>query len=102
MLAFSRKICDGCKTAYVPAKEELDFAALHGFPVPDKLYRGQGCSRCSMTGYYDRVGVFEVLTMTTLRLCIAENMSSRFTGLANMRSKAGTSRRNSACSFLVQ
>jgi type IV pilus assembly protein PilB len=59
-----RKICDGCKTAYVPAKEEVDFAALHGFPVPDKLYRGQGCSRCSMTGYYDRVGVFEVLTMT--------------------------------------
>ena len=59
-----RKICDGCKVAYVPAKEELEFAASHGFTVLEKLYRGQGCSRCSGTGYYDRVGVFEVLTMS--------------------------------------
>jgi type IV pilus assembly protein PilB len=59
-----RKTCDGCKVAYEPNAEELEFAASLGMSAPDVLYRGQGCSRCNMTGYYDRIGVFEALTMT--------------------------------------
>jgi type IV pilus assembly protein PilB len=59
-----RKVCDGCKAPYAPTDEERDFAASLGVAVPDHFYRGQGCSRCNMTGYYDRVGVFEVLTMS--------------------------------------
>jgi type II secretory ATPase GspE/PulE/Tfp pilus assembly ATPase PilB-like protein len=49
---------------YVPGVEEAEFAASLGRPVPAELYRGQGCSRCNNTGYFDRLGVFEVLTMT--------------------------------------
>ncbi len=59
-----RKTCDGCKVAVRPNEEELEFAASLGMAVPEYLYHGQGCSRCNMTGYYDRIGVFEVLTMT--------------------------------------
>jgi type IV pilus assembly protein PilB len=59
-----RKVCDGCKVPYVPGVEEAEFAASLGRPVPAELYRGQGCSRCNNTGYFDRIGVFEVLTMT--------------------------------------
>ena len=59
-----RKICDGCRVAYAPNKEELEFAASLGMPAPKQLYKGQGCGRCNMTGYYDRIGVFEVLTMS--------------------------------------
>lgn len=59
-----RKTCDGCKVATSPNEEELEFAASLGVTAPEALYHGQGCSRCNMTGYYDRIGVFEVLTMT--------------------------------------
>ncbi len=59
-----RKVCDGCKTAHAPTVEEAEFAASLGRPVPAQLYHGQGCARCNKTGYYDRIGVFEVLTMT--------------------------------------
>ncbi len=59
-----RKNCDGCKVPYSPRQEDIDFAASLGMPPPQTLYHGQGCSRCNGTGYYDRLGVFEVLTMS--------------------------------------
>jgi type IV pilus assembly protein PilB len=69
-----RKTCDGCKVPFEPNEEELEFATSLGMPRPLQLMRGQGCSRCNMTGYYDRIGVFEVLTMTDeiKRLIIAK------------------------------
>jgi type IV pilus assembly protein PilB len=59
-----RKVCDGCRTTHVPTAEEIDFAASLGKAAPKVLFHGQGCGRCNQTGYYDRLGVFEVLTMT--------------------------------------
>jgi type IV pilus assembly protein PilB len=59
-----RKVCDGCKTQHTPTVEEAEFAASLGRSIPTHLYHGQGCGRCNHTGYYDRIGVFEVLTMT--------------------------------------
>src|SRR6202162_2641150 len=69
-----RKVCDGCKVPHAPSLEEVEFALSIGRTVPHELYSGEGCSRCSHTGYYDRVGVFEVLTMTDelKRLVIAK------------------------------
>jgi type IV pilus assembly protein PilB len=59
-----RKVCDGCRVPYAPTQEDVEFAASLGLEAPAQLYRGQGCTRCNGTGYYDRIGVFEVLTMT--------------------------------------
>jgi type II secretory ATPase GspE/PulE/Tfp pilus assembly ATPase PilB-like protein len=56
-----RKVCDGCRTPHTPTTEEAEFATSLGFAVPKQLYHGQGCGRCNQTGYYDRIGVFEVL-----------------------------------------
>jgi type IV pilus assembly protein PilB len=69
-----RKTCDGCRAPYAPTQEDIDFAVSVGAQVPTELYRGQGCSRCNGTGYFDRIGVFEVLTMTdeVKRLVIAK------------------------------
>jgi len=69
-----RKTCDGCKAPHPPNTEELEFAASLGMPAPESLHHGEGCSRCNMTGYYDRIGVFEVLTMNDdiKRLVIAK------------------------------
>ena len=59
-----RKICDGCKTAYEPTASDIEFGLSLGREIPTHLYRGRGCTRCNMTGYFDRIGVFEVLVMT--------------------------------------
>ena len=69
-----RKVCDGCKVRYLPTQEDLDFAASLGVAAPAELFHGQGCSRCNGTGYFDRLGVFEVLTMSdeVKRLVIAK------------------------------
>jgi type IV pilus assembly protein PilB len=69
-----RKTCDGCKVPSAPNAEEVEFAVSLGMSAPTELFHGQGCSRCNMTGYYDRIGVFEVLTMTDeiKRLVIAK------------------------------
>jgi type IV pilus assembly protein PilB len=59
-----RKVCDGCKTTHSPSVEEVEFAVSVGREMPKCLYHGAGCGRCNHTGYYDRIGVFEVLTMS--------------------------------------
>jgi type IV pilus assembly protein PilB len=59
-----RKVCDGCRTPYVPTQEDIEFGASLGMPAPNELYRGAGCGRCNGTGYFDRIGVCEVLTMS--------------------------------------
>ena len=32
--------------------------------VPKTFYRGRGCAACNHTGYFDRIGIFEVLNIT--------------------------------------
>ena len=59
-----RKVCEACKVAYRPTTEDVEFGASLGMTAPEMLFKGQGCSRCNGTGYYDRIGVFEVLTMS--------------------------------------
>ena len=91
-----RKTCEGCRVPIEPNLEEMEFAASLGQTAPKTLYHGQGCSRCNMTGYYDRIGVFEVLTMTDeiKRLVIARASHSEIldaairTGMVPLRADA--------------
>jgi len=59
-----REVCDGCRTTHAPTVEEIEYAASVGRTAPAQLFHGAGCGRCNHTGYFDRIGVFEVLTMT--------------------------------------
>jgi type IV pilus assembly protein PilB len=59
-----RKVCETCKVAYEPTVDDIAFGEALGMPAPARLYRGIGCGRCNMTGYYDRLGVYEVLAMS--------------------------------------
>lgn len=79
-----RQICTGCAVAARPTPEEVDFAASLGRSVPATLQHGTGCGRCSMTGYYERIGVFEVLAMneTIKRLLIQRASHSEITAAA--------------------
>ena len=73
-----RRICTNCK---VPVKnmdpEFLKEAGFHKSDIPElKLYHGEGCSKCSGTGYKGRVAVYELLEVSEdLRQAITSNVN---------------------------
>jgi type IV pilus assembly protein PilB len=59
-----RRICRTCEAPYTPSAIELAvWDRLGGFDK-DVWLRGTGCNICSGTGFFERVGVYEVLTVT--------------------------------------
>lgn len=65
----ARKIHDDCKESYTPDTKIIDdmkavLGALWPQDATGKIFRGKGCTVCGNTGYYGRVGVFEVLPVT--------------------------------------
>ena len=59
-----RKICPHCKTEITADETMLDYAGIKSV-AGKKFYKGQGCGRCFETGYRGRIGVFEILPMTS-------------------------------------
>jgi type IV pilus assembly protein PilB len=57
-----RRICKGCKQPY---SCDTETARSYGFEVGQELFRGKGCDVCGGTGYKGRVGVFEVVRITS-------------------------------------
>lgn len=77
-----RKIHTACRTEYAPDEKVLSEvrATLGNLwkPTGDvKFYKGSGCNECGNTGYYGRVGVFEVLLVSEkISRLILEHASS--------------------------
>ena len=69
-----RKICPKCKEAYKP--DEHIIKNLNGsvkIKSGTKFYHGAGCNECSQTGMSGRIGIFELLRISSkLRELIAE------------------------------
>lgn len=68
-----RRICQNCLSSYdAPEdileviKKQLKELRIEDTTVrmPKILYKGKGCSSCSMTGYRGRFGIFEVMDIT--------------------------------------
>jgi len=57
-----RVICSSCKEA-VPSGAESGELSNIGISGDTTIYRGRGCEKCANTGYYGRVGIFELLVM---------------------------------------
>jgi general secretion pathway protein E len=55
-----RRICRGCQAPYAP---EAQVCRDLGLPAGRPLLRGAGCPACTGTGYFGRLGLFELLTM---------------------------------------
>lgn len=71
-----RVICPACKEKDPSAagKEELK---LLGIDSATLLYRGKGCEACAFTGYYGRLGLFELLLVDDdIRKLILKNADS--------------------------
>lgn len=66
----TRRIHEDCKESFTPDTKVIeDMKAVLGPLWPNdgkevKLYRGKGCQECGNSGYYGRVGIFELLPVT--------------------------------------
>ena len=70
-----RKICSGCKTSYLIDASKINPWDGKGFERKASLtlYRGKGCKSCKQSGYWGRVGLYELLEMSEeLRQLITE------------------------------
>jgi type IV pilus assembly protein PilB len=73
-----RRTCKACGVAYEPTLPELTIYRKLGGQEKDLWLRGAGCQYCSGTGYFDRVGVYEVLPITDeLRQCVVDGRTPR-------------------------
>ena len=65
-----RKLCPKCKKEKVFKEEEKKIIKTLGekynvdFKTTGKTYEAVGCDHCINTGYYSRIGVFEILDVT--------------------------------------
>jgi type IV pilus assembly protein PilB len=60
-----RRICTHCREHYQPAQEEVAFLAEVGGKEPaDGFVRGAGCNFCAHTGFLERIGVYEMMTVS--------------------------------------
>jgi type IV pilus assembly protein PilB len=60
-----RRVCTHCATRYEPTPEELGYLHTMGGERPTGGFtHGAGCNFCSQTGYLERIGVYELLTVT--------------------------------------
>ncbi len=58
-----RQICPKCKTSYEPTKAELENLGIK--ESVDSLYKGAGCPDCYNTGYKGRLGIYELMPMSS-------------------------------------
>jgi len=72
-----RKVCSRCTEPYTPSPDELAFFERSGGRADKaEFVHGAGCTTCGYTGYFGRVGVYEVLTVTDpMRDFIVSNAS---------------------------
>jgi len=64
-----RRVCQECKEEFAPDPEVVaDVKKVLGNLLPKdkeiKFAKGKGCEACSGTGYFGRIGIFEVLPVT--------------------------------------
>ena len=73
-----RRLCPDCKRARPILEHEADYLEL----PPDKragvqLWEPVGCQRCGGTGYFERIGVYEIMEITpALRTMIARRCTA--------------------------
>lgn len=64
-----RRVCQECKEEFDPSSEAISnikevLGSLYPKDKKIRLVRGKGCENCNNTGFYGRIGIFEVLPVT--------------------------------------
>ena len=86
-----RKICESCSEPHVPDEREMRWIkhVLGEAAAAGAFRRGRGCSHCHKTGYYGRIGVYEMLEMTPELVAAASVADSNLFITAASRQIAG-------------
>ncbi len=73
-----RCICDHCREEYQATDREIRLLGPAGQQLGDsKLQRGHGCSKCSLTGYHSRKGIFEIMVVNdTIQRMVFEKVGA--------------------------
>lgn len=79
-----RKICEACKIQVVLKRSEIikeipDDAITKHFGIGEELkgFEGKGCKICHATGYFGRIGIFEIIAMSErIKSLIAQKKDS--------------------------
>ncbi len=60
-----RRVCESCSEPHSPTPQEIVWMEMEGLSREEwsGLKHGRGCSHCNGTGYYGRMGVYEMLEM---------------------------------------
>jgi len=93
-----RKLCDECKQAYTPDKELLKKFNVSaektkvlyrtGKVLYDKRGKASTCENCQGTGYFGRMGIFEIITLSNeLRKAITQTKTLPEIGMQFRRAK---------------
>lgn len=88
-----RSLCERCREAYRPTREELEAVRFELDGSVDHLYRPAGCSSCANTGYRGRMALHEVMPvgeeierLTVARASTDEiNRTARAQGMRTLR-----------------
>jgi general secretion pathway protein E/type IV pilus assembly protein PilB len=89
-----RRICPNCKKPHNPDEKLLNSLGIRADQAMDPSFmKGEGCAKCSSTGFRGRVGIFEMFTMNEeLQQMVYEDASlvalrakSREMGMRTMR-----------------
>ncbi len=59
-----RTICPNCKESYWISEEELRAFGVKVNTERVRVYHGKGCDKCRNTGYFGRIGIYEVLSIS--------------------------------------
>ncbi len=61
-----RVVCSKCKQPHTPSEAQLEVAGISPEQAGTATFmKGVGCSHCGKSGYRGRLGIFELLTMTS-------------------------------------
>jgi type IV pilus assembly protein PilB len=61
-----RVVCSKCKQPFTPSDAQLEVAGITPEQVASATFmKGTGCSHCNKTGYRGRIGIYELMTMTS-------------------------------------
>ena len=59
----SRKICTECRTIVLPTEQEQQL--VDRLQIKSDLHQGKGCNACNHLGYKGRIGIFELLPISS-------------------------------------
>jgi type IV pilus assembly protein PilB len=61
-----RVVCSKCKQPYTPTEAQLETAGVTPEQAASATFmKGVGCSHCGKSGYRGRLGIYELMTMTS-------------------------------------